>query len=97
VRFSYSLIELFDLVYLTHLKVSKLMATQAELATELRAVNVSLEKIGGETATLLQKIADLEAAVVAGGTTTPEVDAALAAVKAQATRVDDMVPDAPQP
>ena len=96
-RFSYSLIELFDLVYLTHLKVSKLMATQAELATELRAVNVSLEKIGGETATLLQKIADLEAAVVAGGTTTPEVDAALAAVKAQATRVDDMVPDAPQP
>lgn len=73
----------------------RIMATQAELAADLQTVTAQVAKIGTETSTLLQKVADLEAALAAGGVTTPEVDAAMAALKAQAAVVDDLVPDAP--
>ena len=85
-------------------KEDKIMASQAELAqqlrdlsTDLNAKNDQLQKALGE---LTQKIADLIAAVQAAGNTTPEVDAAVAALQASdanvatsAQQLDDIVPD----
>ena len=76
-------------------RLEYLMATQAELATSLTAVTDMLTKIGTETQSLLAKIDDLAAALAAAGATTPEVDAALAALQAQAAAVDSLVPDIP--
>jgi hypothetical protein len=74
-------------------KLEAIMTTQAELAQELSVLNEKITKIGGETATLLVKIGELEAAVVAAGELTPEAVAALEALKAQAQAVDDLVAD----
>lgn len=86
----------------------KIMASQADLATALSGLNdsmtaigVEVDKVGTETQTLQAQVATLTAAL-AGGTTTPAVDAALAAVKAtsdslaaKVQAVDALVPDAP--
>lgn len=72
-----------------------IMATQQELAADLAAVSANVEKIGGETRSLIEKIDELTAAVEAAGNTTPEVDAALQALKDQVAVVDALVPDAP--
>ncbi len=76
-------------------KLEKLMASQAELAASLETVSAQVAKIGTETAGLLAKVTDLEAAIANAGNTTPEVDAALAALRAQVQVVDDLVVDAP--
>ena len=69
--------------------------TQA--TTELTTLTAQVAKIGTETSSLLQKVDDLTAVIDAGGATntTPEFDAALAALKAQASVVDGLVPDEP--
>ena len=78
-------------------KVNLIMATQAQLAADLAAIGAQVTKIGTETAGLQQRITELEAAIETAGGTTPEVDAALAAVKTQVQVVDDLVTDAPTP
>lgn len=75
-------------------KVNRIMSTQDQLASDLAAVSSQVAKIGTETGTLVAKVAELEAALASGGTTTPAVDAALAALKAQVQVVDDLVADA---
>ena len=75
-------------------KVEAIMSTQVELAAELSNVTAHVAKIGTETQTLLGKIAELAAAIATAGNTTPEVDAALAALQEQVIVVDDLVPDA---
>lgn len=79
-------------VELLNQKLNKIMSTQAELAEQLTALKDQTDKANAE---LLQKISDLEAAIVAAGNTTPEVDAALAALKDSVQKVDDIVPDQP--
>ena len=69
-----------------------IMSTQAELATELTAVKAQLDKAKQE---IVDKLAALEAAIVAAGNTTAEVDAALADLKGAAQGLDDLNPDAP--
>lgn len=73
-------------------------------ATELTALKTQGEKVSTEIEALLQKIADLTAIIEAGGAgeTTPEFDAALAAMQAGVAGVktalqaaDDKNPDAP--
>ena len=77
-------------------KTHKTMATQEQLVADLTALTAQVTKIGTETSTLLTKVADLEAALSASGAAvTPEVEAALAALKSQVQVVDDLVPDAP--
>ena len=71
-----------------------IMATNAELKADLDAVSAQVAKIGTETSATLQKVTDLENALANAGGTTPEVDAAMAALKAQVQLVDDLVPDA---
>lgn len=69
------------------------MTTQAELAVELAALTDQVTKVGDETRTLIAKIADLTAALEMAGRVSPEVDAAVVALKAQVKVVDDLVPD----
>lgn len=91
-----------------HTLKDTIMASNSDLLTALNTVNSNLtdigtevDKIGTETAGLQKAVADLTAAL-ANGTTTPEVDAALAAVQASTSglasrvkAVDDLVPDVP--
>jgi hypothetical protein len=70
----------------------KIIMDQTALAAELTALKAQTEKAKSE---VLAKIADLESAIAAAGNTTPEVDAALAALKTSVQGVDDIVPDAP--
>ena len=93
------------------LELRKIMATQAELATALNALQAKLgdigtevDKVGTETVGLQKNVADLTAAINAGDTTSPEVDAALKAVQdstdslsARVKAVDDLVPDPAPP
>lgn len=67
------------------------MATQAELAAQLTAIRDQLAKASGE---IQARVAALEAAIVAAGNSTPEVDAALDSVRAIAQALDDLNPDA---
>ena len=72
-------------------KLEKIMATQAELAAQLVAVRDQLVKVADE---INDRVAALEAAIANAGNSTPEVDAALDAVKAIAQALDDLNPDA---
>ena len=71
------------------------MATQAEHAQALKDVTAAIAKIGTESSKTLQKVTELEEALANQGNTSPEVDAAMQALKDQVTLVDDLVPDAP--
>lgn len=75
-----------------HFKLKQIMATQAEHAQELRNIKAQNDKSRTE---ILTKIAALEEALANGGGTTPEVDEALADLKASVQTDDDIVPDAP--
>lgn len=78
-----------------HQKLDQIMATQAQHAQALRDVLAQNEKARQE---ILQRIADLEQAVIDAGNTTPEVDAALQALRDSVQIDDDIVPDGePQP
>ena len=78
-------------------QMEKSMATQAELTAQVQAISATLTKIGTETSTLLTKIDELKAVIAAGPPVTPELQAAVDALAAQAKVVDDLVPDAPTP
>lgn len=69
--------------------------TQDELVQELNAVKDQVSKIGSETTTLKEKVAELEEQLSQAGNATPEVLAALQALKDQAQIVDDLVADEP--
>lgn len=66
------------------------MATQAELAQQLTDLGTQLDKVLGEINTEIQKLED---AITAAGSTTPEVDTALASLKAKVQTIDDLNPD----
>lgn len=79
-----------------------IMATQAEQAQILRTAVDQLKKSAGEIAvvqtetnTLKTRVAELEAIVAAGGDASPELVAAVQAVKDQSQVVDDAIPDPP--
>lgn len=69
-----------------------IMATQAELAQQLRDITAQNEKARVE---VLAKIQALEDALAAAGNTSAEVDEAVAALKASVQTDDDLVPDTP--
>lgn len=73
--------------------IGQIMATQAEVAAELRAAMATIEKIGTETDKLIQTVKDLEAAVGNQTGASPELLEALADVKTQLGILDDKVPD----
>lgn len=73
-------------------RLESIMTTQAQLAAQLTALAAQADKAKAE---ILAKFADLQAAIDAAGNTTPEVDAALAALATSIQATDDLVPDAP--
>lgn len=78
-----------------HSNQKKIMATQAEIAQQLATLTVQITKIGTETSTTLQKVADLEAALGNQEGVTPELQEAFDALKLSVQNVDDLIPDAP--
>lgn len=76
-----------------HSTERKIMSTQAEQAQQIRDLTAQVTKTRNET---LAKIAALQTALDNAGGTTPEVDAAMAELKAAVQLSDDDVPDAPQ-
>ncbi len=78
------------LLHSINFKLDQLMATQAQLAQELRDIKDQNEKARTE---ILAKIAALEEALANAGNTTAEVDAALADLKASVQADDDLNPD----
>ncbi len=68
------------------------MATQAEHAADLEALASQVERNRQE---VIAKITALEEALAAGGGTSPEVDAKLAALKAAVQASDDDVVPTP--
>lgn len=72
------------------LNQNKIMATQSELAAQLTALTAQVDKVKTE---VVEKIAALEEAIANAGGTTPEVDAALEALKSAVQTVDDINPD----
>lgn len=72
---------------------SKLMATQQEIAAQLRSLTETVNKIGTETDKSLQLIKDLQTAVDNQTNASPELIDATNALAAQLKIVDDKVPD----
>lgn len=70
------------------------MATQAELAQQLRDLKAQNDKATTEQLAKLQELQDL---LEQGGNTTPEVDSALADLKTSIQRDDDLNEDAVSP
>lgn len=79
------------LLHSINFKLDQMAISQSQLAAELTALKDQNEKARVE---ILKKISDLEAALANAGTTTPEVDDALAALKASVQADDDLNPDA---
>jgi hypothetical protein len=70
--------------------------TQQEAVDALSKTNETLTKVSTETDALLKEITRLnEALANAGGNVTPELEAAIAAVDAQAHAIDNLVADVP--
>jgi len=81
---------------------NKIMATQAELSADLKLVLEQQQKTAAEIASVqaaqtvaIEKIAELEAIIAAGVNPSQELVDAVAAVKAQAQIVDELIPDLP--
>lgn len=72
-------------------KLNLILMNQQELAQALTDLQTQTDKAKAE---VLGKIAELEAAIAAAGSTTAEVDTALANLKASVQGVDDIIPDA---
>lgn len=68
------------------------MATQQELVNQVNEVTATVRKIGGEVGNLLTKVDHLEQ-VIRDNPVSQSVLDAVAALKAQAQVVDDLVPD----
>lgn len=71
-----------------------LLTTQAELAQQLTALGTQVDKAHTE---IVQKVSDLEAAIQAAGNVTPEVEAALDALRTKVQVLDDLNPDTAPP
>ena len=78
-------------------RLGVLMATQAELVEQVNAATAQVQKIGGETRTLITRVEELLAIIAAGPTVTPELEAAVGNLKSQVQVVDDLVADSPTP
>jgi len=83
-------VALLALLGLIFERLGRIMTDQATHAAQLAAIKDQLTKASGE---IVAKVAALEAAVAAAGGTTPEVDAAVADLRAVAQTLDDLNPD----
>lgn len=80
------------LLLLINSKQELMMSTQAELSAQLVALTAQVVKSRNE---IIAHVAAIQAALDAAGNTSAEVDAALAALRAELQITDDLIPDAP--
>jgi HPt (histidine-containing phosphotransfer) domain-containing protein len=75
--------------------------TQQQAVDQLNKTNETLVKVSNETDSLLTEIEKLKQELAnaggAGGTITPELEAAITAVDTRAHAIDQLVEDVPQP
>ncbi len=91
ILFSIAVLAINLALYAHHSERLRLIMTdQATHAAELAAIKAQLTKASGE---IVAKIGALTEALAAAGATTPEVDAAVADLKAVAQALDDLHPD----
>lgn len=77
---------------------NKIVATQTEVIAQLKAVQVTLNKVAVEETSLVDKIAELQKIIDGmGDTASPELVAAAQAVTDQAGVLDAIVPDVVPP
>jgi len=69
--------------------------TNEELVSGLASVTATVGKIATEVTTTLAKVTELETALAASGSVSPEVQNAFDALKASVETVDALIPDAP--
>ena len=73
------------------------MATQEEITAQLTETAATLDKIGTETTSLLERITELLAIIANTPEASPELQAAADALKIKAETVDALVEDLPTP
>lgn len=75
---------------------TRIMATQAEAAQQVRDLTARINKIGTETASTLEKVNALQLIIDAGngGTVSEELQTAINEAVASAKATDDLTPDA---
>lgn len=75
--------------------------TNEEAIAKVNSTNATLVKVSNETDSLLREIEKLKQELAnaggAGGTITPELEAAIVAVDTRAQSIDALVTDVPQP
>jgi chromosome segregation ATPase len=83
---------------------AELLARLSSVDDALEAIATEVSKVSGESNSLLTEVQELKDQLAAAGGTTPEVDAAIAAVEARAgtlaasvSALDDQVPDPQAP
>jgi len=89
---SYVILALFGIFILFNInyKIGEIMTTQTELVVELGLIKDQLLKASAE---IVAHVQALEVAVANSGAVTPEVQAAVDALKAVAQGLDDLNPD----
>lgn len=80
-----------------NVKLTKIMAKQSEMATEMVALTAQVKKIGEESTKTLAVVDELQKVIDGLDNVTPELQAAFDALKVQVTAVDDLIPDVPTP
>ena len=78
-------------------KLDQIIMTEAELAQKLTETTAQVQKIGTETQTLIDKVAELTELLANGDEVSPEVQAAMDALSAQVGVVDGLVADITPP
>ncbi len=78
-------------------KLDKMAKSQDELIAQVNEQGVKIDKIAGETRSLVDKVKELLEIIASGGPVKPELQAAVDAVDTQLQVVDDLVPDASEP
>lgn len=74
-----------------------IMATQAEIVSQLNATSAKLDKIAGETQSLIDKINELLTIIANTPNASPELVAAAESVRIKTDTVDLLVEDLPTP
>jgi hypothetical protein len=91
--YSETLVEISKDLKLIYKQNQKIIMNQTEMAEKLDGVTTKLVKIGEESKKTLQAVADLKAELANQENVSPGLQASFDRLEAQATVVDDLVPD----
>lgn len=87
--------EILSLLKIIYEQNKKIIMTQQELTQIINAITAQVGKIKEESTATLAKLSELQEIINNQGGVSPELQAAVDALKAQVQVVDDLVADAP--